>query len=1150
MKHFLTAIILLLSNNLFLYSQDLSNFRTRKINMSNDSVILDTLSIAPNSVIIYDNKGAIIDDSLFHIDYARSVLYFDNKRNYDNITISYRVFPIDFTQKHFHKDYTKLVDTINSPDNIYIYNFKPETGNDIFGNKELNKRGSISRGISFGNNQDVIVNSGLNLQLSGKVSENLNILAAITDNNIPIQPDGNTQQIQEFDKVFISLFNDNINLTVGDFELKKPTGYFMRMFKKVQGANISIKTKKKRFEIINTISGAISKGKYNRQAITGIEGNQGPYKLSGAENESFIIILAGSEKVYIDGQLMMRGQDQDYIIDYNTAELTFTPRQPITKDKRIIVEFEYSDKNYARFLIANNNEFISEKGKLWINIYSEQDSKNQSIHQDLSDDDKNLLSLIGDSIHQAYVYNIDSVEFSNDYVLYKMIDTTIASVTYDSIFVYSTNPDSAFFRLGFTNVGANNGNYIQLQSSANGRVYKWVQPLNGIPQGDYEPIILLVTPKKKQMMSVGGIYKLSNTLSTNFEFSATNNDINTFSKLHNNDNAGYAIKTGLVHQTKFKDSTINIITSVDYQLTDKNFIPIERYRSTEFERNWNLSDNTLEGNEHFVTSGLILNYKQYGFAKYDFQYMNRNKNLNAYKNNFGTNINIMGFTVDFDGSLLSTKDNLNSSGFLRYKTSISKSVAFIRIGLTSEQETNKWTKNNNDSLLGNSFSYNQTGIFVQNMDSAKNRIFASYHQRQDYLPYNGELQYSSLAEEYNAGIHFKKNTNNILKLTCNYRKLGIIDTLVSTNEPENTITGRIEYNLRLLKNTISSNTFYEIGSGMEVKKEFTYLEVATGQGVYTWTDYNNNGVKELDEFETANFIDQANYIRIYTPTNDYIKTYNNQFSQMFFIRPEMIWRKEKGIKKLVSKLSDQMAFRLNKKNLQDDFITNANPFTSSVKDSVLISMNSSLRNTLYFNRTNAKFSLSYIFQNNNSKTLLVNGIDTRTSLSNGLQTRWNITRIITVIDNCSLGNKTFDSEFFDSKNYNIEFIQNQASIQFQPLISIRISLLHKYFEKKNISGQEQATGNDIGTELRYNVLKKGNLSIKINYINIRFNSDTNSPVAYEMLEGFNPGNNATWALIYQRNISKSLQMNINYNGRVSEGSKVIHIAGMQLRAYF
>jgi hypothetical protein len=53
--------------------------------------------------------------------------------------------------------------------------------------------------------------------------------------------------------------------------------------------------------------------------------------------------------------------------------------------------------------------------------------------------------------------------------------------------VYSTNPDSAKYRVKYSYVGENNGYYIQVSTTANGKVYKWVAPVGGILQGNYEP---------------------------------------------------------------------------------------------------------------------------------------------------------------------------------------------------------------------------------------------------------------------------------------------------------------------------------------------------------------------------------------------------------------------------------------------------------------------------------------------------------------------------------------------------------------------------------------------------------------------------------------------------------------------------------------
>src|SRR5690606_3299777 len=107
----------------------------------------------------------------------------------------------------------------------------------------------------------------------------------------------------------------------------------------------------------------------------------------------------------------------------NTAELIFTTRNLITKDIRIVVEFQYSDQNYARSLFQFSTNGQGKKLDWWINGYSEQDAKNQPLQQNLTNDQKMLLSSIGDSLQLARYTKIDSIGFSENLVMYQLVDT-------------------------------------------------------------------------------------------------------------------------------------------------------------------------------------------------------------------------------------------------------------------------------------------------------------------------------------------------------------------------------------------------------------------------------------------------------------------------------------------------------------------------------------------------------------------------------------------------------------------------------------------------------------------------------------------------------------------------------------------------------
>ncbi|MBW7937069.1 MAG: hypothetical protein H3C71_08030, partial [Flavobacteriales bacterium] len=115
-----------------------------------------------------------------------------------------------------------------------------------------------------------------------------------------------------------------------------------------------------------------------------------------------IVVLSGTETVFIDGKKMERGQENDYIIDYNTAEIRFTSNRLITKDSRMVVEFEYSDRNYQRWMVQAGNEWNYKGFSYRLNFFTEFDDKNVPLGQTLSDTQKVILSQIGDNLEQAF----------------------------------------------------------------------------------------------------------------------------------------------------------------------------------------------------------------------------------------------------------------------------------------------------------------------------------------------------------------------------------------------------------------------------------------------------------------------------------------------------------------------------------------------------------------------------------------------------------------------------------------------------------------------------------------------------------------------------------------------------------------------------
>jgi len=1146
-----------------IHAQGQSNFKQRYYFIKSDTLILDSLSLIPGTVHI-TIRNKILDAATYKIVYPLKAIVFKTKPT-DPIAVSYKTFPYNFEKLYFHQNTSQLKKDLSLPVNPLTLAFNgSEPVNESFISDGLTKNGSISRGISFGNNQDVVVNSNLNLQVSGKLTQEVDLLLAATDDNIPFQADGTTAQLQEFDKVFVQLSNQSTKLIAGDFQLQRPSSYFMNLYKRAQGAYISNEftdTVNQKSVIYKTqLSGAVSKGKFARNNIQGTENNQGPYRLRGAENEPFIIVLSGTERIYIDGKLLQRGQENDYIIDYNTSELTFTAKQIITKDKRIIAEFQYAERNYARSLYFFSEEITSNKLKIRFNFFGEQDNKNKTLQQSLTEQQKLTLTQVGDTLSKAITSGAEIATFNTSDVFYWKKDTIIPPFKYIGVFIYSTNADSAKYRIKFSYVGEKNGNYIQISTTANGKVYKWVAPINGIPQGNYEPVIPLVTPKKNQMFTSGFNYEFTKNNTLDVEGVFTKNDINTFSKFNSNNDDGYGIRINsnnrsIIKKDSITKQSLNGIYNIGYEYVQQFFNPIERYRAIEFERDWNRPITAL------INADQHVGFAQLGIEKtnklkliYGLNFFDEGSFYKGLKHNVQSAYQIKNTNVTYQSSYLTSNYNNILSNFYRHKSTLSQTFWKLKLSYLDEFEKNRFRNIASDSLISKSYQFWEWETNLTNKDTSGNLYKLFYRERRDQQAYESVLKDSTYAQNTGFSANMNSVKNHPFSVIFTYRQLQLKRNSM-TIKPDNTLLSRIEYSPRFLKGFITSTLFYETGYGLENKKEYYFLLVAAGQGTHAWKDYNDNGIKELNEFEIAQFNDQALYIKVYTPTNQYVKVLHDQFSASVNLKPNVLINENSNkLKQFVGRFATQSVYRLDKKTTDNGKFFTFNPIDINVKDSLITALNYSLRQSVFFNQSAAVFGTDYTYQNNLSKQLLTNGSEIRGNTTHEWRWRWNLSQAWSLNSANIYGIKQTISEFLTSRNYKIESFDLEQKINYQPNTAFRISAIYKHNIKQNIfkDAFEKAELNIIGLELKYNQVDKGSLTGKADFINITYNDveNQNTPIAYEMLNALKVGYNYTWSLSYQRNLSNNIQISINYDGRKSPNTKIINIGGAQIRAFF
>jgi len=1102
-----------------------SDFRSKKIIVTQDSIRFDSVAINPQKFKILNSQQQIINPTEYQVIYNDAILIINSKK-YQEITIEYFRFPNFLTRTYSPFDKRLIVPNNSNTGQLYsLTTNRKATDLKLFDG--LKTSGFITRGFTSGNNQSTVTNSSMDLNIEGKLSDKVSIRANIFDTNIPLQENGYSQSITDFERIFIELYSKNWRVKAGDVNLRNQQSYFLNFDKQVAGleveANINENTKV-------SASGAVVRGQFTVYNFVGSEGNQGPYKIFGANNEPNIVIVAGSEKIFINGSEIKRGIDQDYTIDYNIGEVRFNTTFPITNDMRVRIEFQSSNRNYTRFITYEKAEYSGEKFSISGYFYNENDVKSQLIQLSLTDAQKQILADAGNNQNLMIAESAFPDTFDVNKILYRR--TTSGAV---EIFEYSTNENDELFNVRFTNVGGNQGDYTLSQTLANGNVFSYV----GTNLGDYAPITRLIAPEKLQIAIVNSEYKPSDKTSISTELAFSNNDQNLFSNIDNNQNKGVATK--LNWEQTIIDNKWKLLSNIDYLFIHKNFNTIQRFQAIEFNRDWNLINPI--GNQQQIGLSLTLKNKEDSFLSYSFQQLKFSDNYTGSKHLLNAKMRFDKTYFTINSSLLDNDSQVQENTFLRLKGTVEQSFAKSWVGGFVNIESNDGkVKTTQTSVLTNHQFKEYEGYFgVGDTTKVSAKVGFNYRNN-DSIRSNRFTEINNRKTLYLDTKLVQTDKTN-LSVYTNYR---ITENAFTENEKA--LNSRLVYNQRFFNNFLTIGTLYETSSGNVAQQDFVYIEVEQGQGFYTWIDYNNNGIQEFDEFEVAEFQDQANYLRVPLPNLRFISTQRAKWDQSITLNASQ-WSNQKGIKKIFSHFYNQFFLSINNEQERIDNSFNLNPFDLSEDEQ--ISLNFNFRNSLYFNRNLQKYSSTYTYgTSENKQQFLIGNQDTDTKLHQ-FEFQHKVGKFWLVDLIGRLSKSKLETENFVNRNYEIDAIEVQPKISYLYNENNRFSAFYEFNNKENqLLGFEELRQQKIGVEYFYAGKEKSQFNVNFTAFFNDFQGNPNSPVGYQMLEGLQEGTNYTWSFLWNQKLNSFLNLNLNYRGRKSETSKTIHTGSIQLRAVF
>jgi hypothetical protein len=1064
----------------------------------------------------------------------------------DSLVLSYRILPLSLPRRIalFHltrpaeKDSTLPIRSLVTSTRYERYNTREAVG------ANLSKSGSITRGVSIGTDQGLKVDSGLRMQIAGKITDKMEVVAALTDQNTPIQPEGNTQTLNEIDKVFVQLKSERFNATLGDFQIEYGGSEFSRYSRKLQGAKMTVGNAEgeegSSAILSNTqlqLSAAVSRGKFTTNELVGIEGKQGPYQLQGERGQIDILVLAGTERVWVDGEQMTRGETNDYVIEYANGQITFTRKRLITSDSRITVDFQFSDERFRRNLYSAQSlvNGLNDKVKWQTTLIREGDDQDNPLGFTLSDSDRVALEAAGDSL--AFRSGARFVGAGKG-----------SYIRRDSIWVYK-GADSGDYVVTFSDVGEGGGDYA-FRSFGH---FDYV----GKNQGRYLPIVLLTPAVRQEVFDTRLELAPWQGVSLTNEIALSQFDRNLYSNRDDGDNAGRALLSTLriePQSLKLGGTPLGRFgLQVRYRNKEARYRDIDRADVVEFNRRWNLptSENAIA--EEIIESSATYSPLAGWNLRGGYGKLKRGVSSGRWEAGMDfkrARLPELQYQIENITREENSSDSLTgqpNSEWLRQRGTAGYSFWKLKPQLGYEGEGRREIIA--DTSAGFRFNSYTAGLEAQVLRQLK--LAATLNQRDDDARTSRGLvpKSTAITQSYLLALNRWRSLSADFSFT--HRERSFADPSV-----EDVRADLADMRLRFspYQRAIDTDWQYQITNTQVSKQERVYIKVRQGEGNYRFDSSLNEYVPELfgdyilriiqtEDFEPVVELRARSNIRV-------------NFGSLF--RADFPSEKQKGKpgkswKRYLLPVSTETFIRLEEKTrdpqVWEIYKLNLSRFQNP---QFTLFGTQSLRQDIHLWENRRERSLRYRLTalRDLGNQFLDEGESRREQLRHELRMTLALTPKLSSQTEIILSRE--DRTFKSSSRQN-RLVRNRGgtmelSYRPRPVLEVAATV-GVSFDEDRVPPPTRVRAFSFKPRTTYSFRGKGRLSGEIEWVQVEANTSKNY-FPYELANGNRPGQTFRWNVAFEYRVSSNVNFSASYFGRNEPERKTFHLAKVEMRAFF